>query len=377
MVDLPLFIACAPGLEPLLAAELAALGAASPREEAGGVSVLADPRLFHRIHLEVGLGLRVQVTLAAERVAHLSALATLAARLPWERYLPAGRPVAIHATSRRSRIYHTGAIVERVAAGVARRLGALPDAPVAASEPTAVHVRFDADRCALSVDTSGPLHRRGYRLATAKAPLREDLARAALIASGWDRQSPLVDPFCGAGTIAIEAALLARRLPPGAGRHAPFMDGPLFSPALWAEVTAAAAAAAAPTAPPISGSDRDAGAIAAARDNAARAGVLADVAFAEAALGAAPGLAGPHDGAAGAVVTNPPWGRRVGGKRPLRPLYQSLGARLRALPPGWRVGLVVADPALARDVDPALRSALMTDHGGVKVFLMTGATRGR
>jgi putative N6-adenine-specific DNA methylase len=279
-------------------------------------------------------------------------------------------------------------VAERVRTAIEQRLGGAvraPDKAAAEAEPDAgeedstaagalqVQVRLVDDRCTLSIDAGGaPLHRRGYRLATGKAPLREDLARALLLLSGWDRATPLVDPFCGSGTILIEADLLARRIPPGAARAFAFERAPAFDAASWQAARTAALAAAAPpaAAPPLLGSDRDPGAIEAARSNAARAGA-GHIQLVQAPLGGAPAFAAPP-GPAGALVTNPPWGQRTGRDRTLLALYQSLGTRARSLPPAWRVALAVADPQLAAATGLPVESRLMTDAGGVKVYFMVG-----
>src|SRR5690606_27483884 len=138
-----------------------------------------------------------------------------------------------------------------------------------------VQIQMDHDRATLSIDTSGvPLHRRGYRLSIGKAPLREDLARALVIASGWDRASPLIDPFCGAGTIGIEAALLARSIAPGSQRSFAFERTPLLDEADWQAVRDRAASRRTPSCPRILLGDRDASVLAFARENAERAGGL-------------------------------------------------------------------------------------------------------
>ncbi len=210
----------------------------------------------------------------------------------------------------------------------------------------------------VSIDTSGaPLHRRGYRTTSGPAPLREDLARALVIASGWDRRAPLVDPMCGVGTIPIEAALLAGRRPPNAGRAFAFERTPLLDPPSWAAVRAAAEARAT-SIPTILGRDRDAAAIEASRANAARAGV--DPRFEVGPLSAPFGLDAP----AGAVVTHPPFGHRMDGDRDLAPLYRALGA---AVPAGWSLALLCPDRALARRADPRVAAAFTTDAGGLKV----------
>src|SRR5690606_30008075 len=156
---------------------------------------------------------------------------------------------------------------------------------------------------------AGALHLRGYRQQLAKAPVRETLA-AAMLHAAWQPDAPLLDPLCGSGTIPIEAALRARRIAPGLAvaerepRPARLIRWPDLDPAAWDAVVAAARAAILPHAPaPIAGSDRDAGAIAAARANAQRAGVLEDVALEQRPLSDAP----VPDGT-GSLVTNPPYG---------------------------------------------------------------------
>jgi len=364
-----LFLPCAPGIEAMLAEEVRELLGADGREVAGGVELDGGRELVYRANLELGLAARVLVRLGGFEARSFAVLVDRAAGLPWEDWLAPGQAVAMRVSARKSRLYHTGAIAERVTAAIERRLGAAP-APGTADADATVHVRMAEDLCTLSIDASGePLHRRGYRLATAKAPLREDLARALVIASGWDRSGPLVDPFCGSGTILIEAGLLARGVPPGGLRRFAFMDAPGFDQRTWQRVRDRAQAAARSAGPRLIGSDRDSGAIGAATDNAARAAVAVELAVAP--VGRAPALIEPP-AAAGAVVSNPPYGERIGRGRDLRPLYQTLGARIAALPGRWRVALLVADRRLAGQTGLELASTLMTEHGGRKVFMMTG-----
>ena len=155
-------------------------------------------------------------------------------------------------------------------------------------------MRLFRDECTVSADASGELlHRRGYRLATAKAPLRETLAAAMLVGTGWDGSAPLIDPMCGSGTIPIEAALLARRMPPGMTRRFAFMRWPGHDRAAWERLVEQARERALPRAPaPILGSDRDAGAVAASVANAERAGVAGDVEWRRAAISAIDAAAG-------------------------------------------------------------------------------------
>lgn len=359
---LSLFASCAPGLEPLLADEVEALLGTTARAVPGGVELEGDLSTVHRANLLLGLAQQVRVRIGRFRVTALPDLVRKARTLPWERWLTPGGPIRLRSSARRSRLYHTGAINERLARAIGERLGAEPTIVKGEDDSgLLVHARFEHDEAVFSVDTTGdPLHRRGWRLATAKAPLREDLARALLIVSGWDRDSLLVDPMMGSGTIAIEGALLARRMPPGAHRRFAFQDAPAHDEARFAALREELMASArGELGFRIVGRDRDAGAVAAATSNAERAGVEVD--FEQAPL-SAPLPEAPL----GALVTNPPWGFRVSGGRDLRPLYQRLGEVLAALPAAWRVGLACGDPRMAKLAGP-LRSTLLTDAGGTKV----------
>jgi Predicted N6-adenine-specific DNA methylase len=173
--------------------------------------------------------------------------------------------VEFRVTSRKSRLYHQDAVAQRMMGAVAARLSGIP---AGGDSPQEFIVRLFRDECTVSADASGDLlHRRGYRLASGKAPLRETLAAAMLAAAGWDRVAPLLDPMCGSGTIPIEAALLARRVPPGLGRGFAFERWPGFDADAWEAVRATARGRILPQAPsPIQGSDRDAGAVAARRE---------------------------------------------------------------------------------------------------------------
>lgn len=361
-----LFVSCAPGLEPLLAAEVSALNIGKPTRVPGGVELDADRRGLYRANLELGLALQVRARIGRFRTMHFAELVRRVAELPWERWLAVGARVRFRSVAQRSRLHHTGAIDERVAEGIAARLGGAVIAAGGDEECALVHARFDRDEAVLSIDTSGaPLHRRGWRLATAKAPMREDLARALVLTSGWNRTSPLVDPMAGSGTVAIEAALLARNVAPGRQRRFAFQDAPSFDPALFASVVADADARSVSSLSfPILARDRDAGAVAAARGNAERAGVTLEHQVAALSDPLPEAFVASEEGA---LVTNPPWGVRVGSDRDLRPLYQRLAATIAALPPRWSAAVAAADAELVRRVGWPLHSALLTDAGGTKV----------
>ncbi len=361
--SLDLFVACLPGLEAIVAEECAGLGmdvAGDVRSGDGGVVGRGDADAVARLNVRLGAASHVLVRVAGFGARHFAELRRRTASLPWRDWLGAGVPFAVSASTHRSKLYHTGAIAERVAGAIGETLGRAP----AVDDADAVRVvaRIVEDRCTLSLDTSGrPLHEQGWRLESAKAPLREDLAHALVAASGWTPGTAFVDPFCGSGTLPIVAARRALGIAPGRSRAFAGERLPCLATDRWQ--TARADLEPAPGAP-ILGSDRDAGAVAIAARNAERAGVADAAHFDVAAVSAAPGLA--LDAPSGAVVTNPPFGRRVGGDD-LAPLYQTLGARLLALPSDWHIALLTADRRLALRTGLDLHTAFLTNHGGLRV----------
>ncbi len=369
MKPFDLFVACLPGLEPWLGAEMRACGFRVV-EGQGGVSLQGHRNAVYRANLELGLATHVLIRVGEFRVRSFQELIRKTAALPWEGVLRPDLPFDVRATCRQSRLYHSAGVEERVALGILERLGSSPNPnakPPCGMLPC-VRARLVDDVCTLSFDTSGePLHRRGYKLDVGPAPLREDIARALLLASGYDPQAALIDPLAGHGTIAIEAALLGRQIAPGLRRRFVFEDSAVFDPAAFAEAKANATAAALPRCPAaVHACDRDAGAIAALRANAERAGIVGDLKIRQCAISAAPYLCGDAPGA-GLVATNPPWGKRLGNTDALRPLYQTLGKLARGLPDGWHVGLIAMSRRLALSSGLRLKTAFSTEHGGQKI----------
>lgn len=356
---------CAPGVEAITATELRDLGLVPGRPSRGLVPFSATTRNVYAANLWLRTATRVVIRVASFDSRDLDALEARAAGIDAGPWLWPGAAVRLRVTTHRCRLVHSGAVAERLARGAGLRQVGMHD------EGVLVVVRGTHDRFTVSVDTSGEaLHRRGWRLATAKAPLRPTLAAALLLGSGWTPEHALVDPFCGSGTIAIEAARLARRLPPAAGRRFAFEDAPGFEPGTWASVTGAAADRALDRAPsPIVARDRDAGAVESAAGNAQRAGVAADVDLQVASVSE---LAAPREGwgADPWIVTNPPWGGRVGGGD-LRNLYARLGAVCRQRLPGGHLALLAADPVLAGHTGLRLRERFRTVSGGVDVRALT------
>ena len=359
------YAATHPGIEQITARELGALGLSAGRAEPGGVEFTADLESLIAANLQLRTASRVLVRLGTFRARTFPELERHAVRLPWREYLPDGAAAAFAVTSRKSKLYHQGAIAERLLRIAGGGSGVLHAADDEAAQLFVV--RAVRDEFTISADSSGALlHRRGYRLATGKAPLRETLAAAMLLALDWDGSVPLIDPFCGSGTIPIEAALIARRIPPGHARSFALERWPGVGPEVVEHVRAAALERSLPHASvPLLGSDRDAGAIESAAANAVRAGVADEITFRRQPLSA---LVAPEP--AGLLLTNAPYGVRVGERGPLRDLYAQLGNVCRERLAGWEVGLLAAHAELIAQTRLALRTVLDTTNGGLPVRLV-------
>ncbi len=385
-----LFAVVAPGLEPFTSQELRELGfqvGTSPfslsstsksegQDGGGGVEFQGTLGDVYRANLHLRTASRVFVQIGGFFGDTFSDLRRRARRLPWEEYLKLGEAVSLRVSCRRSRLFHSGAVAEKVLEAIGGRLGQIPPVQGLGEEggrtiPQLVFIRLSENRFTFWVDSSGVLlHRRGYRLATAKAPLRETLASAMLMASEWDMASPMLDPFCGAGTIAIEATLMARKVPPGSSRPFTFMNWPNFDRSLWESIREEGKKKEKDYRLKIMASDRDRGAIQAARANAERAGVADDIEFSCGAVSAIEPPKGP-----GWIVTNPPYGVRLRSNRDLGRLYGQFGKVMARKCPGWKVVLLSADRQLLGNTGLQFDRGIPLRNGGLKVRLVKTIVR--
>jgi 23S rRNA G2445 N2-methylase RlmL/predicted rRNA methylase YqxC with S4 and FtsJ domains len=382
------FAVVAPGLEEPARREIAALPEATDvRAVDGGVEWRGPPAVGARANLWLRVATRVLVRVGDVEAREFGKLRRGLARLRWAPFVPAGATVAVRASVTKCRLYHTGAIAESVLLGLGDAVGEVRAAPKAREEDdddaatpattTTVYVRGVGDRFTFSVDASGELlHKRGARTEVGAAPLRETLAAGVLALADWSPAEALCDPMCGAGTIPIEAGLIGLGRAPGlarafaASRWPLFADRPELERALVDEALArfeeTRARVAVPTAPlVITGSDRDPKLIESARRNAARAGVDTHVTFACADLADARAPV-----AAGLVIVNPPYGRRLGDPRRIDRAYRDLGRALRARFGGWRAAVLVParTPPTALGLPVTARFLLV--NGGLRVALL-------
>ena len=369
------FAVAAPGIEPIVANELNQLGIADANPVDGGVEFIASPRQLYAANLQLRTASRVLVRLAEFKALTFADLERRSRRVEWEKVLGRGESVVLRVTCRKSRLYHSDAVAERIARDLVNRAGADVSAYREDGEGDSgddasqlIVVRLDRDRCTISADSSGAhLHQRGYRTSVTQAPMRETLAAALVLASGWDRQAPCIDPFCGSGTIPIEAALLATDTAPGKGRRFRFMSWPGFDSALWKAMLAEGVRRERRDgAPPVLGSDRSAAALRAATENAERAHVqsLVSLAKTDALVVTAPAEEGW-------IVSNPPYGVRLGDRADSRRLMSQFGDHLRDEFGGWRIALL-APPQSERLLGFPLETQVKTTNGGLSVHMLTG-----
>jgi len=356
-----IFCITAPGQHDFLAAEAREKGFKVTDIIPGGITIRGDWPDVWRANLQLRGTTRVLARLTEFRALYLSQLELNTREYDWPAILPKYSTVEVEATCHKSKIYHAGAAKERVETALAGHGFVTPEAGYPAD--ISIRVRIDRDIVTLSLDTSGEsLHKRGHKEAVNKAPMRETMASMFLREAKFNGKIPLFDPMCGSGTFVIEAAEIARRFDPGRTREFTFQSLPNFDATAFADMGSPDR----PAAHPIFGSDRDQGAIVMSKINAQRAGVTDITTFEAKSIG---DITPPTD-AKGLVITNPPYGGRIGNKTPLFGLYSSFGDRLKTQFKGWRAAIVTSDDALAKATGlPFKPAGPIVNHGGIKIRL--------
>ena len=357
----PIFLVSTPGLEAPLCAEALEQGFAGAAIVDGGVGFTGTWADVWRANLVLRGPTRILARFGEFRAMHLAQLDKRSRKIAWGEFLRTGVPLRVEASCKTSRIYHAGAAAQRVATAIREEFGAL----ITEDAALRVMVRIEDDLVTLSIDTSGEsLHKRGFKEAVNKAPMRETMAAMFLRQCGFDGTQTILDPMCGSGTFVIEAAEIALGLLPGRERTFAFEGLPSFDQRAFDAIRKPAPATIVDT--KFFGSDRDPGAIRMATENAARAGVSTVTQFEEKSIEDLT----PPPGPPGLVILNPPYGTRIGDKAPLVTLHRTLGTVLKTRFKGWRVGIITADKNLANATglkfEPALPPVL---HGGIRVGL--------
>ncbi|UCE31626.1 MAG: class I SAM-dependent RNA methyltransferase [Burkholderiales bacterium] len=377
---------CPRGLEQALADELLALGASDVEALSGGLRFAGDRRLGYAANLHSRIASRVAVEVAQAPYRDADDLYRLSHETAWERWHAASDSLRVDLSAHRSPLRSLNFATLRIKDGIVdrcrERFGERPSVDTRAPVRR-VLAHVDAARCTLYLDLSGePLFKRGWRAAHAEAPLKENLAAGLLRLSGWQPGQALLDPFCGSGTIAIEAATVAAGIAPGIGRGFAFERFRDFDRALWAQLADEARAAVRDLCGVIVGSDRSAAALRTAVANAAAAGVSSGGLRFERrdALSIEPPAATGH------LLANPPYGERIGvdaGRAGSADVFwREFGAVLKTRFEGWTASLLSADSALPRALrlDASRRTPLWNGALECRLFrfeLYAGSRRAR
>ncbi len=375
------FASCPKGMELLLRDELRALGADDAREALAGVHFSGGLETAYRACLWSRLASRVLLQLATFDAPDADALYHGVQATDWAEHLPEGGTFAIDAVGASRGLHHSQYVALRAKDAIVdqfrERTGARPDVDVA-SPSARIHLRLHRERATLSLDLSGgPLHRRGWRVGQGDAPLKENLACAMLLRAGWPAihaaGGVLVDPFCGAGTLLVEAAWMAAGVAPGLGRprHG-FVGWRGHDAALWESLLAEARTRSdeglRALQPVFFGQDADPAVLNEARRNAQAAGVAG---FLHLARGTVEHLQPPPGAAGGLVISNPPYGERLGERGTLAGVYRAFGERLRAGFAGWRVAVIVADEELGHAIGLRADKRYVLFNGAIECRLLT------
>jgi putative N6-adenine-specific DNA methylase len=359
------------GLEAVAAGELERLGYAERTVENGRVHFTGRAEDIARCNLWLRSADRLLVRLAEFPAEGFDQLFEAVRSMDWAELLPESARIDVTARSKRSRLTSLPACqatVKKAIVEALRRRYRRERFPE--SGPTyALDLALDRDRALLTLDTSGEgLHRRGYRRRAGAAPLRETLAAALILLSRWDPARILADPFCGSGTIPIEAALFGAGLAPGRQRRFAAEAWPQLPARLWSEareqarsIEARAARAAASLR--ILGSDRDPQILEAASQNARAAGVSKFVRFQ-----ARPAEELRSEEPYGCLIANPPYGERSGELREVEELYRSLG-RVFARLPDWSIFILTAHPRFQQLYGRRADKNRKLYNGHLKTFL--------
>lgn len=337
------------GLEEVLAGEIAALGGEEVSIGAGSVSFSGDLPLCYRANLWLRSANRVVMLLSEFSAPTPAALYEGVREVPWPDWFPPERTIAVDATVRDSGITHSHFAAQKTKDAVVDRFrdsfGVRPDVDPKSPDVRIV-VRIVHDVCSVSLDTSGEsLHRRGYRSHPTEASLKETLAAGLVLLAGWQGDEPLVDPACGAGTIPIEAALIAGNIAPGSfGRSFGFQRLRGFDGKLWEGfLSEAGDAARHPHSVRIEGSDVSPGAVAGAIRNATNAKVHERVLFNARSVR----YFSPGDGP-GTILCNPPYGARLPGGEEAETFYREMGEAFKKRCRGWTAYILSGNAAVTR-----------------------------
>ncbi|MFN0039563.1 MAG: class I SAM-dependent RNA methyltransferase [Burkholderiales bacterium] len=374
------FAPCPRGLENILRVELEGLGGTELSVGEGGVGFRGPFSVVYSANLHSRIASRVMWQVGAGRYRNEEDIFRGALALDWPRMFAPDRSIRVKVSAisspLRSLDFVTLRIKDAVCDKFRERTGARPDVDTAQPD-VRIHAFLEADRFTLYLDTSGePLFKRGVRTFSGEAPLRENLAAGILRLAGWSPEIVLLDPMCGSGTFLIEAVQMALAIPSGHRRKFGFEKLLGFDAATWARIQSAAESSIKSTISlPIHGSDLKGDALKLARQNLEAAGLSGTVQLKQANVLE---ISAPAE--QGLLISNPPYGVRVGEKESLAAFYPQLGDALKKKFPGWRACLFTGDLRLPKliGLSPSKRTPLYNGALECRLYefkLVAGAMR--
>ena len=369
-VSMNCFAAVPRGAEEVAALELEALGIGGARAAKGGVAFITDRAGLYRANLWLRTASRVLVQLAVFPCANPAELYAGVLGIAWQKLITPSMTLAVDCSLRDSALTHSGFVALKTKDAIVDRIreacGSRPNVNTSAPD-VRVNVHLHKNVCTVSLDSSGEsLDRRGYRLERNEAPLREKLAAAIVALTGWDGSVPLIDPMCGSGTIPVEAALLAARMPPGLQRSFGFQSWQDFDARLWDRLLKEAESGIQKLPVGlITGYDQDSRALALATRNAAKAGFEGQLHFFHAALEAF-----QPEGEKGVVIINPPYGMRMGEEEDLRELYCQIGDIMKKRCRGWTGFVLTGNLELAKYIGLKASRRFVLFNGAIECRLL-------
>ena len=368
-MDITLVVKTALGLESLCADEIRALCSAEMEVRNGEVLVVGDEALMATLNLRLRTAERVNIRLHESPCASFDDLYESAEHLPWSDLLPLDAKIIVNGSTRRSELQSIRTMQSMLKKAIVVALQRKHNIERLPESGPDFEIEFSIDGQQLSIDlnTSGSgLHRRGYRIESGEAPMRETLAAALVTLSGWDGTSPLIDPLTGSGTIPIEAAMLARNIAPGLERTFSAEKWPWIPSSLWEdsrnELRSQRDEAIEFS---IYGSDRSTEVLAVAKRNAERAGILSDIRFERCLIEQL-----RFDVPKATVISNPPYGERMGDEDELRFLYKTLRDLIDSKP-NWSIHLFSGDPAFEEQIGITPRKRRKLYNAKLKAYLFS------
>ncbi len=347
-----------PGLEAVAAKELDELSAHEIRIDSGGVHFAGTMEIMFRVNLRSRCVTRVLLRLKRFTAMTLDGLRDRAEQIEWGQFLNHESKISIHASCHSSRLMHT-AKIEHEICEVIRKAGFPPDSGEGKQQ---VFVRIENNRCLLSIDTSGErLDRRGYRLESGKAPVRETVAAGVLRWMGWMPDETLLVPMCGSGTFAIEAAMAGIKQASGMIHEFPFLAWPQLKQKSWERVFRRTQAMRRCDTSSLSiyASDINPDAIEITARNADRAGVKKFIHIEKRNIKE---LSTPEHGHPGLIVCNPPYGQRIDTN--VHALYAALGKIYKKDFSDWRMAVFSPDRRCEKHLGLPVKHRLKIKHGG-------------